>query len=347
MRRTRSPSAVPRRDFTISERVNITKGLHLIRALMSMAPFAIGACGGGDPQAAEAASAGRAGSPSSLAVVAARANAAPSPARLSYAGHDAHGIPHYAHLALDSADRAVLRTAFGIEDPSRLYESDSSRDGLLKYDTQDKSCRICYVNSYDVGYLSVRRPGESWEQAERRVKHTRPAAFATDRRTYSTSVDALDPSIQPMVRQMLADARRAGFTLRVSTTYRSPTQEAFLMAEGGRRTHTLTSMHSYGRALDILIGDGVTSDRRTKREWIAFRRWVSLYHGGTFRILGAPDRTWDWPHVEVPSPQLGFRSIDAALVAGRSCLAHGGPASAPPPACEFVPHLPSSDGATP
>ena len=327
--------------------VKITKGLRPIRALILTAPFAIGACGRGDPQAAEAASAGRTGAPSSLAVVAARANAALSPVRLSYAGHDAHGIPHYAHLALDSGDRALLRTAFGIEDPSRLYVSDSTPDGVLKYDTRDKSCRICYVNSYDVGFASVRRPGESWEQAERRVKHTSPSAFATVRRTYSTSVDALDPSIQPMVRQMLTDARRAGFAFRVSTTYRSPTQEAYLMAKGGRRTHTLTSMHSYGRALDILIGDGVPRHRRTKRQWVAFRRWVSTYHGGVFRILGAPDRTWDWPHVEVPSPGLGFRSIDAALAAARSCLAHGGPAGAPPPACEFVPHLPASDSVPP
>jgi len=316
-----------------------------IRVASSIGLVAVAACGHSDPASADAAAPGSVGG-STLAAVAARANAASTTARLAYSGHDARGIPHYAHLALDSSDRALLRRAFGIEDPSQLYESDSTHDAILKYDTRDKSCRICYVNSYDVGFVSVRRPGESWEEVERRVKHTKPSAFATARRTYSTSVDALDPSIQPMVRQMLADARRAGFSFRVSTTYRSPTQEAFLMAKGGRRTHTLTSMHSYGRALDVLVGDGVPSHSRTKQQWIAFRRWVANYHGGAFRILGAPDRTWDWPHVEVPSPTIGFRSIDAALAAARSCLAHGGPAGAPPPACEFVPHLPAGD-ATP
>lgn len=279
--------------------------------------------------------------PGTLAAAAARSDTTASTARLAYSGHDARGIPHYAHVALDSADRSLLRVAFGIENPGHLYVSDSTRDGVLKYDTRAKPCRICYVNSYDVGFVSVRRPGESWEEVERRVRHTAPSAFSDSRRTYSTSVDALDPAIQGEVRQMLADARRAGFSLRLSTTYRSPVQEAYLMAKGGKRTHTLTSMHSYGRALDVLVGDGVPGHQRTRRQWIAFRRWVTAYHGGEFDILGSPERTWDWPHIEVPTPTLGFRSIDAAIAAARSCVARGGPQRTPA-ACEFLPHLPAS-----
>lgn len=48
---------------------------------------------------------------------------------------------------------------------------------------------------------------------------------------------------------MLRDARAAGFRIEVTATHRSPLQEAFLMAKGGGRTHTLTSNHSYGHAL--------------------------------------------------------------------------------------------------
>ena len=89
----------------------------------------------------------------------------------SYEGVDSHGIPHYATSADFSRDDArVLRMAYGIEDPRRLYVSDSTEEGLLKYDTQLKRCATCYVNSYRVGFVSVRRTGESWEEAERRVR---------------------------------------------------------------------------------------------------------------------------------------------------------------------------------
>src|SRR5207244_2625900 len=52
---------------------------------------------------------------------------------LPYTGHGPYGIPHYALRTFSAADRELLRRVYGIEDPTRLYVSDSSEDGLLKY----------------------------------------------------------------------------------------------------------------------------------------------------------------------------------------------------------------------
>jgi hypothetical protein len=249
-----------------------------------------------------------------------------------YTGTDARGIPRYARRVFTDEERRLLREAFGIEEPTRLYVSDSTEDGLLKYDTRVKRCRACYVNSYRIGFVSVRRPGESWEQAERRVRAMRPRDFPPAARASSARSTAdLDPTVRSDVERMLADARRAGFAVRVVATYRSPEHEAYLMAIGGGRTHTLTSLHSYGRALDVVIGDGNIRRAATRRQWIAFRRWVSAYDGDSFRILGTPERTWDWRHIEMPTSSVGFRTIDAALDRARSCRGA---------ACDFRPLLP-------
>ena len=258
----------------------------------------------------------------------------------SYEGVDSRGIPHYATERAFTAEEAdVLRRAYGIEEPHRLYVSDSTEERILKYDTQVKHCLTCYVNSYHVGYMSVRRPGETWEEVERRVRATPPSAFAHGSYAASKSLDDLDPAVQPLAEQMLRDARAAGFHLTVTATYRSPMREAYLMAEGRGRTHTLTSNHSYGRALDIVVDDGNRRHAQTKRDWIAFRQWVTRYRtpaGESFRILGAPDRTWDWPHVELPSAQLGFDTIEQAVARGRACLAPAATIR-----CNFPPHLPA------
>jgi hypothetical protein len=257
----------------------------------------------------------------------------------SYEGVDSHGIPHYATIAISSADSVLLRVVYGIEDPHRLYVSDSTEEGILKYDTERKRCLTCYVNSYRVGYVSVRRPGESWEEAERRVRHTPSQVFTGSPVPSSTSTSDLDPAVRPIAEAMLRAARTAGFRLRVTATYRSPLREAFLMAKGHGRTYTLTSNHSYGRALDVVIDDGNPRHSRTKRDWIAFRRWVIRYPTGTgvpFRVLGRVDHTWDWPHVELPTATIGFDTIEEAIARARACRARG--ATLP---CNFPPHLPA------
>jgi hypothetical protein len=147
----------------------------------------------------------------------------------------------------------------------------------------------------------------------------------------------MDPAVQDEVSQMLDAARRAGYRLRVVSTYRSPQQEAILMAEGRGRTHTLTSLHSYGRAIDVRVADGNLNNPSTRRSWIAFRRWVTGFRGNDFRVLGTPDRSWDWAHVELPDARIGFHSVDDAINAGRACLAHSSAS-----ACEFLPRLPQT-----
>ena len=250
----------------------------------------------------------------------------------SYTGHDGNGIPHYTTRTFTREERELLRTVYGIEDPSRLYMSDSSAAGVLKYDTRRKQCWGCYVNSYRVGFVSIRQPDESWDALERRLMAMRRTDFPASARVEDVSTAKLDPAIRGVVEQMLADAAHAGFLLRVKATYRSPEREAYLMRTRRGSTHTLTSLHAYGRALDVVIDDGNPRNRRTRSRWAACRRWVAADHGGDFRILGTPDRTWDWPHVEIPTAAIGFRSIDAALERAAACSR---PGSATP--CDFAP----------
>jgi hypothetical protein len=248
-----------------------------------------------------------------------------------------HIIPRYFSAPIPPADAELLRKAYGIEDPGRLYVSDSTDGATLKYDTQKKTCAGCLVNSYHVGYVSVRTPGESWEEVEKRVKLAKAKTFTGGPHPGSESLSGLDPDVRPLAEAMLRDAKEAGFKFHVTATYRSPLRQAFLMSKGRGRTHTLTSNHSYGRALDIVIDNGNRGNARTKRDWIAFRKWVTEYKtptGESFHILGRPDAAWDWPHVELPSSTLGFHSVDEAIARAKECLA---PQSTV--VCDFQPHL--------
>jgi len=254
-----------------------------------------------------------------------------------------HAIPRYLSTPLSPVDADLLRRAYGIEDPSRLYLSDSTDGGTLKYDTQKKTCAGCLVNSYHVGYVSIRKPGESWEEAERRVRGAKAKTFTGGPHPASESLAALDPDVRPVAEAMLRDAKEVGFKFHVVATYRSPLRQAFLMSKGRGRTHTLTSNHSYGRAIDVVIDNGNRGNARTKRDWIAFRKWVTEYPtstGESFHILGRPDASWDWAHVELPSRAIGFHSVDEAIARAKECLS---PAATVP--CEFQPHLPFDSAA--
>jgi hypothetical protein len=253
-----------------------------------------------------------------------------------YTGVDERGIPHYAHPKLSDDDRQLLRRVYGVEDPGRLYVSDSSEDGLLKYDTKIKRCQTCYVNSYRIGFHSIRRPGETWEELERRVHNMRLVDFPPSARVATTTTRALDPDVSARFDGLLAEGRRLGFVLHVADTYRSPEREAYLMWRGGGRTHTLTSLHSYGRAIDVVVGDGNTRHAKTRERWIAFRRWVTSYDGHDFRVLGTPERTWDWGHIELPTSNVGLPTIEAAIARARRC--QSGPNTGEV-SCDFAPHL--------
>ena len=89
------------------------------------------------------------------------------------------------------------------------------------------------------------------------------------------------------------------------------------MVLGRGLTFTATSMHSARHAVDLVVGDGDLRNPRTRARWIAFRRWVAGFEGGRFRLLGSPERSWDWPHVELADAPLGFRSVEELLQAAR------------------------------
>ena len=241
-----------------------------------------------------------------------------------------NGIPLYLARGYSPDERQLLRSAFGIVAPQRLYFSDSSDAAILKYDVKLKLCRMCRVDTYRIGFLSMRRPQESWEQFEGRIQEPspKPRAAATPRRLY-TSLHDLDPDAESAFNALVEAGRRAGFKLSVVETYRTPEYEASLLAEGKGRTYTATSLHSYGRAVDIRVDDGNLARASTRANWIRFRKFVTQQANGAFRLVGTPDNTWDWPHVELPAPEIGFHSVDDALEFARRCLTDSARANAP------------------
>jgi hypothetical protein len=73
--------------------------------------------------------------------------------------------------------------------------------------------------------------------------------------------------------------------------------------------------------VDVVVGDGKLRHRRTRHQWIAFRHWLLAHEGGSFRIIGTPARSWDWPHIEITGGLSSFRSVDDLLAAARVCAA--------------------------
>jgi D-alanyl-D-alanine carboxypeptidase len=234
----------------------------------------------------------------------------------AYAGRDDAGVPRYIERAFTEEERRLLRKHFGIEEPGRLYLSDTSKEAYLNYDTERDPGAGRLVRSYRVGAPSVRLPGETWEELERRLATMRPDDFPASARVADTALSSLEPEVRQAYDQMLAAAREAGHRVRVVETLRTAERQAYLMASGGGLTFTATSKHSSGRAVDMVVGDGNLETKRTRARWIAFRRWVTQYAGGRFQLIGAPDKSWDWPHVELSGP-LGYRSIEALLLAAR------------------------------
>jgi hypothetical protein len=237
------------------------------------------------------------------------------PARL-YAGRDEDGIPRYIQRPFSDEERRLLRERFGVEEPARLYLSDTTAESYLNYDTERDPGSGRLVRSYRVGAPSVRFAGETWEELERRLTTMRPADFPASATVADTALASLDPDARPEFERMLAAARRSGHRVKVVETHRTPERQAYLLVRGGGLTFTATSKHSTGRAMDVVVGDGNLKHRRTRAKWIAFRRWVTEYEGGRFRLIGAPEKSWDWPHIELPGP-TGYRSIEALLLAAQ------------------------------
>lgn len=261
--------------------------------------------------------------------------------RESYAGRDTAGVPHYIKRAFSEEERQLLRQHFGIEDPSRLYLTDSTPGAYLTYDTERDPGAKRLVRSYRVGAASVRLPGETWEELERRLRRLRPDDFPASVRMADASLASLDPAARPHFARMLAEARRAGHRIRVVETHRSPERQAYLLVLGGGLTFTATSTHSAGRAVDIMVGDGNLRSPRTRARWTAFREWVAAYEGGRFQLIGTPGKSWDWPHVELAEGASGYRSIEDLLGAARHAAC-----CTPPEGGVHSSHDPSGSGAT-
>ncbi|HEX2219317.1 MAG TPA: hypothetical protein VHG35_10985 [Gemmatimonadales bacterium] len=237
--------------------------------------------------------------------------------RAAYAGRDERGVPRYLGREFSPEERRLLRKHFGIEEPGRLYLSDTTPDAHLIYDTERDPGDERLVRSYRIGAASVRLAGESWEGLERRLATMRPSAFPPTTRVADTSLASLDPGARLEFERMLEAARGAGHRVRVVETHRTAERQAYLVVSGGGLTFTATSMHSSGRAIDVHVGTGNPRHRRTRAKWIAFRRWLTAYEGGRFRLIGTPEESWDWPHIELPGP-LGYRSIEALLAAAKT-----------------------------
>jgi hypothetical protein len=240
-----------------------------------------------------------------------------------YTGRDEDGIPRYIQRPFSDEERRLLREHFGIEDPGRLYLSDTTAGAYLNYDTELDPGAGRLVRSYRVGAPSVRLPGETWEQLERRLATLRPSDFPETAGVADTALESLDPESRPEFERMLAAARHAGHRVKVVETHRTAERQAYLLVSGGGLTFTATSKHNSGRAVDVIVGDGNLKHRRTRARWIAFRRWVSEYEGGRFRLIGQPEKSWDWPHIELPGP-MGYRSIEALLLAAQTADGHRG-----------------------
>lgn len=243
--------------------------------------------------------------------------------REHYAGRDEDGVPRYIDRSFSDDERRLLREQFGIEEPGRLYLSDTLPGASLTYDTDWDRGERDLVGSYRVGAPSVRLPGETWEALERRLAATSPASFPAATHRADRSLAALDSTVRPGVERLLQAARRAGFRVRVTESRRSAERQAYLLTLDGHLTHTATSRHADGFAVDVVLDDGDLRNPVTRKHWTAFRRWVLATRAGEFRLIGAPDRSWDWPHIESISGPPAFRSVEELLAAAARCATAG------------------------
>jgi hypothetical protein len=151
-----------------------------------------------------------------------------------YAGRDEDGIPRYIRRSFSDEERRLLREHFGIEEPGRLYLSDTTAGAHLTYDTERDPGADRLVPSYRVGAPSVRLAGETWERLERRLATLRPSDFPESAGVTDTALASLDPEARPEFERMLAAVRRAGHRVKVVETRRTAERQAYLLVSGGR-----------------------------------------------------------------------------------------------------------------
>jgi hypothetical protein len=151
-------------------------------------------------------------------------------------------------------NRLVLLQAYGIDDPTRLYLPDSSPGAILRYDLRlpaPSPLTGAPPAHARVGYPSARRRGESWEAFALRVLRTPASAFPASARTTTRSLDALDDEARGFFGVLLADARRAGFAVRVAETRRTSERQAYLLGPRAQPHAHAHLAHMTGRAVDV------------------------------------------------------------------------------------------------
>jgi hypothetical protein len=226
----------------------------------------------------------------------------------SYTGRDSvTGVPRYVTRAFTDVERRVLRERFGVDEPSLLYRND---EGFIVFDSRRDGGLRDYVNTYRVGARSIRHPGETFRELERRVRGKPAAYYGSPVERVENSLDALEPQVRDEFRELLRDARSVGLPIDVFETYRSPERQAYLLGRGDGVTHTATSMHSDRRAMDVRVRDDGLTSSEVRAMYARFQK-LAIARG--FTLAGE----WDPGHVALPDAeqQSGFTSIEALLVA--------------------------------
>jgi TP901 family phage tail tape measure protein len=214
------------------------------------------------------------------------------------------GVPYYFGNSQFNFSQLSDLKRLGVSDPSRVYLND---DGFLVYDTTKDKGKNVNVPTHLLGGQSNRRPGESWEDYEARIKKE---LKGVPEPPANKSLSALDPTAQKAFTAMLARARKAGFDLNVQETYRSPDRQDWLFANSPGSTYTLTSAHSDGRAIDVGVGRGTTA------EYQKFRDWLKKQPEG-FKLLDE----WDPGHIQLPrNSGVGYDELGLprGLLSGKS-----------------------------
>lgn len=163
---------------------------------------------------------------------------------------------------MDSATAA----AYGATDPSRVYQ----HNGQWVYDTPNRTADGRVPTHALSQAPQVLRPGETWEQYERRVLADTNAVAPPVIR----DLRVLDPAMATRVSLLQQMAARDGVRLEVGETQRPQArQEAYFRqgregpTSGSPITWTLTSNHSDGRAIDFIV-NGDTSGRDPGYAWL-------------------------------------------------------------------------------
>lgn len=191
---------------------------------------------------------------------------------------------HYALLRAFSAtlvENSTIGKA-GVVDESRVYE----KRGRRVVDTNRPDV-LGMVPTHFVDRESGRLPIETWEEYEDRVIARAPSSYDT---TQIVDVDALDSKVATSLRALVESAKAEGITIGIVETRRAQERQEMLFQVGRlpgdvRRpiTWTLTSEHTSGRAVDLVVNDDPTGED-PGYEWL--RKNAPRYG---FASIGAAD----------------------------------------------------------